>query len=45
MKIENSVFNFPFLEAKIILLNLVFNKNFEIQVTLNLKNKFPSENS
>ena len=43
MKIENSIFNFW--KQKYFLLNPVFNKNFEIQITLNLKNKFSSENS
>ena len=43
MKIENSIFNFQFLEAEIFFLsNLVLNKIFEIQFTVYLKNKFPT---
>ena len=43
MKIENSIFNFW--KQKHYSLNLVFNKKFEIQITLNSKNKFPSQNT
>ena len=45
MKIENSIFNIQFLEAEIFSSNPVFNKSFEIKFTLNLRNKFPSENT
>ena len=42
MKIENSILNFEFLQAEYFSSNPVFNKKFEIQFILNVKNKFPS---
>ena len=43
LKIQFSFFNFW--QQKYFSLNPVFNKKFEIQITLNLKNKFLSQNS
>ena len=42
-KIQFSIFNFW--KQKYFSLNPVFNKKFEIEITLNLKIKFPSENT
>ena len=43
LKLQFSIFNFW--KQKHFSLNPVFNKKFEIQITLTLKNKFPSENT
>ena len=45
MEIQISIFTFQFLEAEYFSSYLVFSKKFEFEFTLNLKNKFLSENS